>query len=181
MSVAATGGPEPDERPRSLGRARTSDVVQAALELLEALPDRPDRLRVSAADVTVDLDWRKPPAALARPAQEAGHPSVVELVETTTATTYAAGPAPQLPDLPDVHYVCSPSVGAFYRASEPGGPPFAEVGAVVSAGQQLGIVEAMKLMLPLEADRSGRVVEVLVEDGQSVEFGQPIMCLEPVT
>ncbi|MCK9897120.1 acetyl-CoA carboxylase biotin carboxyl carrier protein subunit [Frankia sp. AgB32] len=76
--------------------------------------------------------------------------------------------------------VGSPSVGVFYRASEPGKPPFVTEGDVVRAGQQVGIVEAMKLMIPIEAERAGRVVRILAEDTAPIEHDQPLFLLAPV-
>lgn len=73
----------------------------------------------------------------------------------------------------------SPMVGTFYRAASPDSPPFAEVGAVVSAGQALCIVEAMKLMNEIESEVSGTVVEVLAENAQAVQFGQPLFKIRP--
>ncbi|MCL9758707.1 hypothetical protein MXD95_005465 [Frankia sp. AiPa1] len=67
----------------------------------------------------------------------------------------------------------------FYRAPEPGKPPFVTEGDLVRAGQQVGIVEAMKLMIPIEAERPGRVVRVLVEDASAIEHDQPLFLLAP--
>ena len=75
--------------------------------------------------------------------------------------------------------VRAPSVGVFYRAPEPGAPPFVGEGDTVRPGQQVAIVEAMKLMLPVEADRAGRVVEVLKRDGEPVEYGEVLFVLAP--
>ncbi|MFZ5468529.1 MAG: acetyl-CoA carboxylase biotin carboxyl carrier protein [Myxococcota bacterium] len=77
------------------------------------------------------------------------------------------------------HLITSPFVGTFYRNPAPDQPPYTEVGAVVKKGQILCIVEAMKLMNEIEADVGGKVVEILVENGQPVEFGQPLFRLEP--
>jgi acetyl-CoA carboxylase biotin carboxyl carrier protein len=68
----------------------------------------------------------------------------------------------------------SPMVGTFYRAPSPGAPPFVEVGAKISASQTLCIVEAMKLMNEIEAEVSGTITEILVEDAQPVQFGEPL-------
>jgi acetyl-CoA carboxylase biotin carboxyl carrier protein len=76
--------------------------------------------------------------------------------------------------------VNSPLVGTFYAASEPGARPFVVVGDVVDAGQQIGIVEAMKLMNAVEAPCRGRVTEILVKDGESVEYDQPLVVLAPL-
>lgn len=70
-------------------------------------------------------------------------------------------------------------VGTFYRSPAPDSPPFVDVGQRVSVGQTLCIIEAMKLMNELESDTAGTVVEILAKNGQPVEFGQPLMLLEP--
>ena len=74
--------------------------------------------------------------------------------------------------------VTSPMVGAFYAAPSPGARPFVKVGDVVSAGQVVCIVEAMKLMNEIETEVSGKVTQICVEDGQSVEYGQTLMYIE---
>ena len=74
--------------------------------------------------------------------------------------------------------ITSPFVGTFYRASSPGAEPYVEVGDTVKKGDVLCIVEAMKLMNEIEADKSGKIVEVLVENGKPVEFDQPLIVIE---
>jgi acetyl-CoA carboxylase biotin carboxyl carrier protein len=76
--------------------------------------------------------------------------------------------------------VVSPLVGTFYRAAQPGAKPFVEVGDVVEAGQTVAIVEAMKIMNQVTSEHGGRVAEILVGDGEWVEFHQVLMYLEPV-
>ena len=96
------------------------------------------------------------------------------------AAAPAAAPAPQAPAAPaepDGHIVKSPMVGTFYRAASPGAKSFVEVGDAVREGDTLCIVEAMKLMNEIEADASGTVKAILVENGQPVEFGQPLFVL----
>jgi acetyl-CoA carboxylase biotin carboxyl carrier protein len=75
--------------------------------------------------------------------------------------------------------VKSPMVGTFYRAPAPGAPPFVEVGKVVKPGDVLCIIEAMKLMNDIDAEVSGKIVKVIVENGQPVEFGQPLFIIDP--
>lgn len=77
------------------------------------------------------------------------------------------------------HVVASPFVGTFYRTPAPDQPSFVELGSVVKKGQTLCIIEAMKLMNEIEADEPGKVTEILVENGQPVEFGQPLFRIEP--
>ena len=78
---------------------------------------------------------------------------------------------------PTGHVVKSPMVGTFYRAASPGTPPFVEVGATVKEGDTLCIIEAMKLLNEIDADKSGTITQVLVENGQPVEFGQPLFII----
>ncbi len=76
------------------------------------------------------------------------------------------------------HKVTSPMVGTFYRSSSPGAPTFTEVGKHVNEGETLCIIEAMKILNQIEADKSGTVKAILVDDGQPVEFGQPMFVIE---
>jgi len=78
---------------------------------------------------------------------------------------------------PEGHIVKSPMVGTFYRASAPGSPPFVEVGSTIKEGDTLCIIEAMKLLNEIDSDIAGVVKQVLVENGQPVEFGQPLFVI----
>jgi acetyl-CoA carboxylase biotin carboxyl carrier protein len=86
--------------------------------------------------------------------------------------------APAAPSPPEGHLVKSPMVGTFYRAASPGAKPFVEVGDTVEVGDPLCIIEAMKLMNEIESDKAGVVKRILAENGQPVEFGQPLVVLE---
>ena len=88
----------------------------------------------------------------------------------------AAGAAPASEE-PEGHLVKSPMVGTFYRAASPGAKSFVEVGDTVQAGDTLCIIEAMKLMNEIESDKTGVVKQILVENGQPVEFGQPLVVI----
>ncbi len=79
----------------------------------------------------------------------------------------------------DLHLVKSPIVGTYYGAPSPGAEPFVKVGGFVETGQTLCIVEAMKLMNEIESDTSGEVLRVFVENGQPVEYGQPLFGIRP--
>lgn len=76
------------------------------------------------------------------------------------------------------HAVKSPMVGTFYRAASPGAKPFVEVGSVVKQGETICIIEAMKILNEIETDKSGVIVEILCENGQPVEYGQPLVVIE---
>ena len=79
---------------------------------------------------------------------------------------------------PAGHTVKSPMVGTFYRSSAPGAKAFVEVGSVVKEGETICIIEAMKILNEIEADKSGTVTQILCENGQAVEFGQPLFVIE---
>lgn len=92
-----------------------------------------------------------------------------------------AAPVAELPPPPAAvvgHQVKSPMVGTFYRASAPGAKPFIEIGAQVKEGDVLCIIEAMKILNEIEADKTGTVTRVLAENGQAVEYGQPLFVIE---
>jgi len=93
------------------------------------------------------------------------------------AANGAPGGAPPPAEEPEGHLVKSPMVGTFYRAASPGAKPFIDVGDSVQAGDTLCIIEAMKLMNEIESDKSGVVKQILVENGQPVEFGQPLVVI----
>ncbi len=101
---------------------------------------------------------------------------VAAAAPSATAPQTAATPAPG-PEPPQGDLVKSPMVGTFYRSPSPGAKPFVEVGQTVKAGDTLCIIEAMKLLNEIEADVAGEVKEVLVENGQPVEYGQPLFVI----
>ncbi|HKS49984.1 MAG TPA: acetyl-CoA carboxylase biotin carboxyl carrier protein [Amycolatopsis sp.] len=109
--------------------------------------------------------------------QAAGHSVEVEWSDTEAQAVPARVPdqEPRLEERDDVVVVRAPLVGTFYTAPQPGAPPFVSVGETVEKGQTLAIVEAMKLMNPLLAECDGTVDEVLVGNGEPVEFDQPLM------
>lgn len=95
-----------------------------------------------------------------------------------TALPPPVSEAPSTPALPEGHIVTSPMVGTMYRAPAPEQPPFVEVGATVKVGDTLCIVEAMKMLNQIEADKAGVIAAILVENGQPVEFGQPLFVIK---
>ncbi|MBV5295542.1 MAG: acetyl-CoA carboxylase biotin carboxyl carrier protein [Curvibacter lanceolatus] len=94
----------------------------------------------------------------------------------TAAPAAAAAPAPVA--VPAGHTVKSPMVGTFYRASSPGAKAFVEVGSQIKEGETICIIEAMKILNEIEADKSGTVTQILGENGQAVEYGQPLFVIE---
>jgi acetyl-CoA carboxylase biotin carboxyl carrier protein len=111
-------------------------------------------------------------------------PEVATLPATAAApapTAAGAAPAPSAAEAapqPEGHVLKSPMVGTFYRSPSPGAKPFVEVGDAVKAGQTVCIIEAMKLLNEIEADRDGVVKAILVENGQPVEYGEPLLTIE---
>ena len=93
------------------------------------------------------------------------------------AVVPAPAPAPAAPAEVVGHVVKSPMVGTFYRASSPGAKSFVEVGSVVKEGDAICIIEAMKILNEIEADASGTITQILVDNGQAVEFGQPMFVI----
>lgn len=115
-------------------------------------------------------------AAVAVMPAVAAAPVAVPAVAAAPAAAPAAAEAPATP--PAGKVIKSPMVGTFYRAASPGAKPFVDVGDAVKAGQAVCIIEAMKIMNEIESDLEGRVVKMLCENGQAVEFGQPLFILE---
>lgn len=132
-----------------------AEVQKHAVELLAQLDRPPHSLSIRAGALALDITW----------ADHQAPPAVGVAVPVV-----AAAPV-------DADCLTSPGVGVFYHALEPGAEPFVSVGSRIQPGQQIGIIEAMKLMIPVEADRAGRVTEVLKADGESVEYGEPLFAL----
>lgn len=112
--------------------------------------------------------------------QAVGQPALVpQAVAAAPALAPAAAPqAPAAPAEPTGHIVKSPMVGTFYRASAPGAKSFVEVGSQVKEGETVCIIEAMKILNEIEADKGGTITKILCENGQAVEYGQPLFVIE---
>jgi len=136
------------------------DLVQesgiAELEITEG----EERVRINRSGNPMQTVMAMQPAAQAAVAAPAAAP--------------VAAVAPEVPAAPEGHTVKSPMVGTFYRSSSPGAKAFVEIGQSVSAGDTLCIIEAMKLLNEIEADQGGSIKAILVENGQPVEYGQPL-------
>lgn len=99
-------------------------------------------------------------------------------VAAPQAASVPVQPAAEAPAEAAGHAVKSPMVGTFYRSASPGAKAFVEVGDQIKEGEPICIIEAMKIMNEIEADKSGKVTKILVENGQAVEFGQPLFIIE---
>ncbi len=105
--------------------------------------------------------------------------AATQVAPAPASTLAVASPvtAPAIAVVPEGHIVKSPMVGTFYRSSAPGTPAYVEIGSAVKEGDTLCIIEAMKLLNEIEADTSGVITQILVENGQPVEFGQPLFII----
>jgi len=170
------------------------DKLKAILEALQGT----DVSRLDWTDGTQRLTIRlgHPPAPTtsvhnmpmtAGMAGQMGIPTPVSITPTPFASAPVAPASPATPTPPaqqpaaadNTFTVNSPFVGTFYRSASPDNPPFVEVGTVVKKGQVLCIVEAMKLMNEIEAERPGRLVESLIQNGSPVEYGETLFRFEP--
>jgi acetyl-CoA carboxylase biotin carboxyl carrier protein len=135
-------------------------------------------LEITEAEGKVRIVKSAPATAVAQvmavaPAAPALAPAV-----QAVADAQAASAAPAAVPVPAGHTVKSPMVGTFYRSSSPGAKPFAEIGQTIKEGETICIVEAMKILNEIEADKSGTITQILVENGQAVEYGQPLFIIE---
>ncbi len=132
-------------------------------------------LEVTEGESTVRIVKSVPPVYMPAVAPEA---QLTTFTQTAPAASMVPveNAAPVAP-APNVHLLTSPMVGTFYRASSPGAEPFVQIGDTVREGQTLCIIEAMKLLNEIEADKAGVVKEICVENGQAVEFGQTLFVI----
>ncbi|MEY4726154.1 MAG: hypothetical protein RLZ36_781 [Pseudomonadota bacterium] len=137
-------------------------------------------LEITEAEGTVRI-VKSAPAPVAMVTQMAA-PAPVAVAAPVAAPAAAAAPAPAAAPAaeaaPSGHIVKSPMVGTFYRASSPGAKAFAEVGQQVKEGDTICIIEAMKILNEIEADKSGTITKILAENGQAVEYGAPLFIIE---
>jgi acetyl-CoA carboxylase biotin carboxyl carrier protein len=140
-------------------------VWEEARDLIKRLEGSTvQRFSVEAGDTKIEIERGMPAGVVVGPA-----PAAVAVGEE---------PAAGAPELDGRHPIKAPLVGTFYRAPQPGAPPFVNEGDTVDEGQVVAIVEAMKLMNQVQADKPGKVAEILAEDGAWVEFEQVLMYLE---
>jgi acetyl-CoA carboxylase biotin carboxyl carrier protein len=157
---AAGGSPNRPDSPRPMGGPELGTVLEQVRHhttlLLSQLSAVPRLIRMRAGEVALDIEWDTA-GGLAGPLRGE---QLACASENTAARVLSAH-----------------AVGVFYRAPEPGGVPFVSPGDLVVIGQQVAIIEAMKLMIPVEADLSGRIIDVLKDDGEPVEYGEPLFAL----
>ena len=148
--------------------------VKKLIELLEE--SNINELEITEGEESVRIS-RNGPVSYAAPAAAA--PVTAPVAPAPVATAPAAAPTAPTPAADELsgHVVRSPMVGSFYSSPSPGSPAFVEVGQTVAPGDVLCIVEAMKMMNQIEADKAGTIGAILLEDGEPVEFDQPMFTI----
>lgn len=173
-------------RPGVLGpeAADLEAMCRHIAELARTRAEAPRRIRVEHLGTALEIEW---PSPMDRQVSSAGFGAglATGLASGVSAGTCVAEHSSAAPDSPAVddgmHRVCAPMIGTFFHAPEPGAPPFVTVGDSVVPGQQIGILEVMKMMSSVEAHVAGTVREILVPDGGAVEFQQALIVVEPAT
>ncbi len=145
--------------------------VKKLIELLEASDI--DEIEIHEGEESVRIS-RHPQAVAAPPIVVPGGAGAV----ASPALQAVADPSPSEPEAPPGHTVDAPMVGTFYEAPSPGAKPFVQLGQRVEVGDTLCIIEAMKILNQIEADAAGKITAILVENGQPVEFGQPLVVID---
>src|SRR5687767_8997090 len=149
--------------------------IKTLIELLEQSGIA--ELEVKEGEESVRIARHSPAAAT--PMMTYAPPLPAAPAATPAPAAAPAAPAASAKPASKGHTVKSPMVGTFYRAPSPGAKPFVEVGQTVKQGQTLCIIEAMKMLNQIEADASGTIAEILVENEQAVQFDQPLFVIEP--
>jgi acetyl-CoA carboxylase biotin carboxyl carrier protein len=135
-------------------------------------------LEITEGDGKVRIVKSSPATPIAYPTAPL-HAMPMAVAATTPATAPTPTPAAEpAPAAPTGHTVKSPMVGTFYRSGNPNTPAFVDVGSTVKEGDTLCIIEAMKLMNEIESDQAGTIKSILIENGQPVEYGQPLFIIE---
>jgi acetyl-CoA carboxylase biotin carboxyl carrier protein len=106
------------------------------------------------------------------------HMAVPNISAPATTQPAPVIPAPTVAPEPTGHVIKSPMVGTFYRSASPGAKPFVETGSPVKEGETVCIIEAMKILNEIETDKAGTIIQILCENGQAVEYGQPLFVIE---
>ena len=136
-------------------------------------------LEITEADGKVRIVKADPAGVAMVPAAHFDPAAAPVMAAPVAAAPTAAAPAPAAAAPAETgHIVKSPMVGTFYRSSSPGAKAFVDVGSAVKEGEPVCIIEAMKIMNEIEADKTGTITKIFCENGQAVEFGQPLFIIE---
>ena len=148
------------------------------LRKLKTLIDLVSESNISELEIA-EADGKVRIVKASAPAAPVAAPAVHAAAAPLAAAPVERAPAePPAPAAPTGNVVKSPMVGTFYRSASPGSDPFIEIGSTVKIGDPICIIEAMKIMNEIEADAAGTIREILCENGQAVEFGQPLFVIE---
>lgn len=150
--------------------------VKKLIELLEESGIA--EIEITEGEESVRISRYSGPAPAPAPVVMSAPAAAAPAVAPAAAPAAAPSTSPTGKEIPPGHQVKSPMVGTFYRASAPGSKPFAELGQSVQEGDTLCIIEAMKMMNQIEADKSGTVKAILADNGDPVEFGQVLFVIE---
>jgi acetyl-CoA carboxylase biotin carboxyl carrier protein len=153
--------------------------IKKLIELLEESGIA--EIEIKEGEESVRISRMTPPAA--------GVVPFTQVMHTAAPAAGLAGRAPELPAAafaeagaakpkPNDHVITAPMVGTFYAAPSPGAKPFVEIGDEIKVGQVLCVIEAMKMMNQIEADKAGRIASIMARNGDPVEFGQPLFVIE---
>ncbi|MDK4689518.1 acetyl-CoA carboxylase biotin carboxyl carrier protein [Kingella negevensis] len=151
------------------------------LRKLKKLIDLVEESGIAEIEVTEGEEKVRITRSVAAPAVQTVYTAAPQAAPAQAAASVATAPVAAAPAAPANNLANaqkSPMVGTFYRSASPSSPAFVEVGSTVKAGDTLCIIEAMKLMNEIEAEKSGVVKEILVENGQPVEYGEPLFIIE---
>jgi acetyl-CoA carboxylase biotin carboxyl carrier protein len=168
-----------EQEEEAAGRARLAGIREAVHELVRQLDGPVARVAVRSGETMIEVEWSRPQA------EEAAITAVSPAAAAVPVAGQEAPPAAGDPDAAPraqagLHAVVAPLVGTFYVAPTPNASPFVQPGDLVDASTTIGIIEAMKMMNHIGAERAGRVAELLVADGEAVEFGQELVRIEPM-
>jgi acetyl-CoA carboxylase biotin carboxyl carrier protein len=172
------------KRKQSPKAAESSTFANSDLQHIEQLlrfmgEHNLEEFEYSHGDLKIRL--KKPSVGVSVTAAKPMAPEIIVAANAEPQKTAASAPLPstEARSADELHLVKSPIVGTYYEAPSPGAEAFVKVGAYVETGQTLCIVEAMKLMNEIESDISGEVLRIFVENGQPVEYGQPLFGIRP--
>ena len=170
-----------DAEPADLGA-----MCRHIADLARTRAEPPRRIRVEHLGTALEIEW--PSAAEAQVGSVSSHAASASANASSPANAPSLAPNADGSAAPDtgsraaddgLRRVCAPMIGTFFHAPEPGAPPFVAVGDTVAVGEQIGILEVMKMMSAVKADVAGTVREILVPDGGAAEFAQPLIAVEP--
>ena len=172
------------KKPSKSDRTFANPEIQQIDQLLQFMSKHNlEEFEYSRGDLHIRLRKPSPGVVVASPRALAAPEIIVsgsgDEAPAIPGGTGSAGAAIEARSTEDQHLVKSPIVGTFYASPSPGSGPFVKVGAFVETGQTLCIVEAMKLMNEIESDETGGVIRIFVENGQPVEYGQPLFGIRP--